>query len=76
MQPFSRCFALFGIGVALLTASSIPAMANAITTASVTASCGPPNSYTAAFSGTGLNPADQYEVDFTITFTPRARAAR
>jgi hypothetical protein len=70
MQPFSRCFALFGIGVALLTASAIHAMASAIKTASVKASCGPPNNYTAAFSGTGLNPADQYEVDFILTFSP------
>jgi hypothetical protein len=31
MKPFGRCFALFGIGVAWLPASAIPAMAQAIT---------------------------------------------
>jgi hypothetical protein len=41
MKPFSRYFALFGIGAAWLTAAAIPAMAQAITTATATLSCGP-----------------------------------
>jgi|HubBroStandDraft_6_1064221.scaffolds.fasta_scaffold421605_1 hypothetical protein len=50
MKPFSRYFALFGIGAAWLTAAAIPAMAQAITTATATLSCGPPASFSAAFS--------------------------
>jgi hypothetical protein len=70
MKRFSRYLALFGVGVALLTASSIPAMANAITTATATLSCGPPNSYTATFTGVDLNPSIQYAIAFQITATP------
>lgn len=66
----NRFLAILGIGVALLTASSIPAIANDITTATATVSCGPPTGFTAEFSGKFLNGSTQYEVDFKITFTP------
>jgi hypothetical protein len=65
MKPFCRYFALFGIGAARLTAASIPAMAQAITTATATLSCGPPASFSAAFSGTVTD--DTTLVNFTIT---------
>ena len=66
MKPFSRYFALFGIGAAWLTAAAIPAMAQAITTATATLSCGPPASFSAAFSAIGLTD-DTTVVNFTIT---------
>jgi hypothetical protein len=65
MKPFSRYFALFGIGAAWLTPAAIPAMAQAITTATATLSCGPPASFSAAFSARVTD--DTTVVNFTIT---------
>lgn len=60
-----------GIGAALLSAYAMPALANSITTAVATISCGPPATYTAGFTGVNLEPNDLYEVDFSITSTPK-----
>jgi hypothetical protein len=65
MKPFGRYVALFGIGAAWLTAASIPAMAQAITTATATLSCGPPASFSAAFGAIVRD--DTTVVNFTIT---------
>jgi hypothetical protein len=65
MKPFGRYVALFAIGAAWLTAASIPAMAQAITTATATLSCGPPASFSAAFSAIVRD--DTTVVNFTIT---------
>jgi hypothetical protein len=70
MKPFSRYFALFGIGAAWLTAASIPAMAQAITTATATLSCGPPAGFTATFSGSVGVCGDTCVVRYSTVFTP------
>jgi len=65
----SRHLTILSIAVALLIAIPVQAMANLITAASATFSCGPPASFTATFIGIDLDPTHSYQVNFTLTAT-------
>ena len=73
MKTFSRCLAMFGIGVALLTASSISAMANSLTGASATATCSG-NSLTV--NAAGLTTGTSYTIKDTLTATCNGTPAK